>query len=168
MLNSNTSAPDGFDRREDGAFVVHDSASGEISLVPFPPSFVRHACEIEFPDGGFELPPGTIGMVHTHPFSIGDTTAYIPCTYRSIRSNFPWMDTDDVMDLAEDLANDKPYDGRPSAGDIGILMQIREQGVDLFGVVVDNNGYVLYDSDTDPNDLRSELENYEPCGFVVN
>lgn len=59
-------------RIESGGWIVN-GASG-YSIVPFPSDWLRSACGIDGTINPNELPSNIVGMVHTHPFYVGEDT----------------------------------------------------------------------------------------------
>ena len=164
---SDASNPDPFSRLEQGGWITRDPQTGKHSIVPFPDSFPRTACSVTLLPG--VLPPNTVGMFHTHPYSYGDSEDYVACKFESIsKGPLGLLPESDRMALAEELAQSSPYQGKPSEGDIVELQRIRNQGVEMFGIIADKDGYARYDADTDPAAPRSSLASYGPCGYDPN
>jgi hypothetical protein len=59
-------------RKENGGWIV--SGNNGYSIVPFPSNWVRSACGIDGTINPNELPSNIVGMVHTHPFYVGEDT----------------------------------------------------------------------------------------------
>ena len=160
---SNANDPDPFARREQGGWITRDPVTGRHRLVPFPDAFPRTTCTVTILPGS--LPPNTVGMFHTHPFATGDTDDYVACKFESVSKELPFLPESQRMGLAEDLAQTAPYRGQPSKGDIDELQRLRRQGINLFGVIADKDGFVRYTADTDPAAPRGSLPSYAPCEY---
>ncbi len=70
---SHTSIPMA-NRLEYGGWIV-SNANG-YSFVPFPSDWTRKPCEIN-PSGNWTIPQGIVGIVHSHPFFVGENTKIV-------------------------------------------------------------------------------------------
>ena len=164
---SNASDPDPFARREQGGWITLDPMTGRHRLVSFPDNFPRTPYSVTILPGS--LPPNTVGMFHTHPFAIGDTDAYLACKFETLsKGPLRGLPSSILMEEAEELARSSPYRSQPSEGDVAELQRLQRQGINLFGVIADKNGFVRYTADTNPTTPRGSLVNYAPCGHDPN
>ncbi|MBN2731004.1 MAG: hypothetical protein JXR26_01120 [Balneolaceae bacterium] len=151
--NSDINAEE-FNRREQGAWVIKDPATGEYSIKEFSSAWTRTPCKL-IPPENMNLPSNTVGMLHTHPFNTNEKMYSCLGVSESLVQQFK-NKFDQIV---------KKYKNIPSKGDIKFLKDIHDKtGINLDGYIIDENGIKKYDKDTNRND-PSTMTPYDRCGY---
>lgn len=149
---SNADAPE-FQRKEQGGWIIKDPVTNEISFEEFPPSWARKPCGIDLP-ANITVPPNTIGMLHTHPFTIGEKMYSCLKAPVAVIQQFQGQ-FDQVV---------KKYNNQPSPGDIELMNTFAQAGFDLDGYIIDEQGIVKYDENTVENN-SSTMTTHSRCAY---
>jgi hypothetical protein len=136
---SNPEAPMA-DRREQGGWLVR--VGDDFMLDPFPPEWISQPCALTPPED-FQSPPGTIAMVHTHPYARRE-----PLT------------SCDKQELPGGLSMYINYSGDPSIDDDSTMLDLRSRYPNLIGLVIDQDQIIAYTGS--PVD---EPSRYPRCGY---
>ncbi|MCH8556569.1 MAG: hypothetical protein LAT84_02045 [Balneolia bacterium] len=139
-----------FDRLEQGGWIV-DAGNGNFVFHEFGDDWLRNACRITHP-AEFDIPEGTVAMIHTHPYTVGEEMW--ACL------NVP----QEIIDLDPDGFSSivKKYNNNPSDHDINFLNSLSSIGVNIDGYILDKNGIIKYDK----NSTVAEVDLYAiRCGY---
>jgi hypothetical protein len=128
------------DRREQGGFLVNHG-DGTFGIVPFPPEWSSDPCKINVPDN-ITSPPGTVALVHTHPYSYHEPLT--SCPYQS---------------LPNGTKMPQNYNGDTSVDDDETMAALVARYPGLVGIVLDKDHLIVYDGDT------SHTQYIPRCGY---
>jgi hypothetical protein len=131
MLRSNPDAPM-LDRREQGGF-LKNNGDGTFGITLFPPEWGSTSCGINVPPGAV-IPPGTIALVHTHPYTRGEPQT--GC---------------DFQELPNGIRMPLNYNGDTSNYDDKTMAELRKHYPQLVGIVLDKDNIIVYDGDPTRN-----------------
>ncbi|PKG41597.1 trypsin inhibitor-like cysteine-rich domain-containing protein [Psychroflexus sp. MES1-P1E] len=124
-------------RLEDGGWIVQNGGSYE--FISFDSSWTRTPCGIDPPvNWASTIPSNLVGVVHTHPFYLGE-------------------DRRSICDGAEE-----EYIGGPSTPDYNFLVALMNETNDygLLGYIIDGDQISSFDFSR-----TSNLQTYQRCGY---
>ncbi len=152
--NSNTEATDQNERKEQGGWIIENPITGNKSFQEFPPSWQRLPCKIQVPES-ISIPANAIGIIHTHPFTTGEKMySCLGAPNMAIAEMIANLDTT-ILNI---------YDNQPSVDDLEMIKTINEEGFDIEGYIIDEQGIVNYDEETIEDD-NDTITTHERCAY---
>lgn len=157
---SNAEASNPFDRLERGGVFV-EYLNGGFDFIPLPSEW-SSPCEIDSGNEGLIIPDNAVirTWIHTHPFELNEPLyACIDLPFLDIETLY--IDNPEALENAVDF-----YTGGPSEEDILLHKNFESvYGSGLKGIMIDKNGIVFFDGETNPDDSET-WERIEPCAYT--
>ncbi|MEO9886920.1 MAG: hypothetical protein ABJR05_09750 [Balneola sp.] len=156
MVESNANDTDQSERVEQGMWITKDPNTGKYGYAELGEGWSNPtACGIDYDNPS--LPPNAVGIVHTHPFSIGE----IPYVCREKVISKAQIDA--FIQINPSFGNQYEYKGTPSKEDIKLaeILEGLKPGIKLY--LVDKDGISEYDKDSKTHDLGNAPRHSQSC-----